>query len=332
MRELKIWRMKINIIIILFLFVPVLAYSQDWQQGTQGIYYNNGKVGIGVSPQNGTFTVNDPGVSQLRIENDTPGGEPTIRLRARTSNNSAWLHADIGIYSSSNSPETGFLGFKVPYNNTYGVGYKMIINSFGNVGIGTTSPGQKLTVQGVVRSQLSSSNYVNNFFVSGDGNCYMNYAGGSSSSRVGFQIDGSSKASIYKNGNFVVHSGNLGIGYNDPQYKLSVNGVISATEVKVSTTPNSDYVFEPDYALKPLQEVDQFIQQNKHLPDIPSAAEFKENGVGLGEMDNMLLQKIEELTLYVIELKKENEELKADNIAIKDGLLKELETIKAQLR
>jgi hypothetical protein len=112
------------------------------------------------------------------------------------------------------------------------------------------------------------------------------------------------------NNNLVLNSdGNVGIGETNPSKKLVVNGVIGATEVKVSTTPNSDYVFEPDYDLKPLQEVDQFIQQNKHLPDIPSAEEFKENGVGLGEMDDMLLRKVEELTLYVIELRKENDQL-----------------------
>jgi hypothetical protein len=101
-------------------------------------------------------------------------------------------------------------------------------------------------------------------------------------------------------------------GSATPTEKLVVDGKILAEEVKVQTVPASDYVFEPDYDLKPLEEVDQFIQQNKHLPDIPSAEEFKENGVGLGEMDDMLLRKVEELTLYVIELKKENLEMKTE--------------------
>ncbi len=91
---------------------------------------------------------------------------------------------------------------------------------------------------------------------------------------------------------------------------FEVDGNIRAEEIKVQNVPSSDYVFEPDYKLRPINEVESFIKENKHLPDIPSAEEFKQNGVGLGEMDNMLLKKVEELTLYVIELKKENEELK----------------------
>jgi hypothetical protein len=90
------------------------------------------------------------------------------------------------------------------------------------------------------------------------------------------------------------YNGNVGVGVTNPTGRLH-------------NVPASDYVFEPDYDLLSLQEVESFIQQKKHLPDIPSAEEFKENGVGLGEMDDMLLRKIEELTLYVIELKKENE-------------------------
>ena len=78
--------------------------------------------------------------------------------------------------------------------------------------------------------------------------------------------------------------------------------------------------------LLPIKEVETFVQQNKHLPDIPSAEEFKEHGVGLGEMDDMLLRKVEELTLYVIELKKENEELKA-----KDKEIDELKTMVKEL-
>jgi hypothetical protein len=112
-------------------------------------------------------------------------------------------------------------------------------------------------------------------------------------------------------------------GSATPTEKLVVDGKILAEEVKVQTVPASDYVFEPDYDLKSLQEVETFIQQNKHLPDIPSAEEFKENGVGLGEMDDMLLRKVEELTLYVIELKKENLEMKTEIRNLKTSISNE---------
>jgi hypothetical protein len=119
---------------------------------------------------------------------------------------------------------------------------------------------------------------------------------------------------------FIDASANVGIGINTPAYKLTVNGVISATEVKVSTTPNSDYVFEPDYNLLPLHEVDAFIQQNKHLPDIPSAEEFQENGVGLGEMDDMLLRKVEEMTLYLLRMQKQMDQLMAENCNLRNEI------------
>ncbi|MBQ3677144.1 MAG: hypothetical protein II926_07265 [Bacteroidales bacterium] len=94
-------------------------------------------------------------------------------------------------------------------------------------------------------------------------------------------------------------------------YKLAVNSGILCEELKVmADVPSSDYVFEPSYKLKPLSEVEAFVTENKHLPDVPSAKEFKENGYKVGEMDNLLLQKVEELTLYIIDLQKQIEELK----------------------
>ena len=110
-----------------------------------------------------------------------------------------------------------------------------------------------------------------------------------------------------QNGGFV----SIGATSFDSNYRLAVNGAIRAKEIKVETGW-SDFVFEDDYRLRPLAEVEQFIKENKHLPDIPSAKEVETNGVNVGEMEAKLLQKIEELTLYVIELKKENE--KQDNI------------------
>ncbi|MDQ3290013.1 MAG: TMF family protein, partial [Bacteroidota bacterium] len=79
-----------------------------------------------------------------------------------------------------------------------------------------------------------------------------------------------------------------------------------------------DYVFEEGYNLMPLYEVEKYINTNKHLPDVPSAAEVEKNGIEVGEMNATLLRKIEELTLHMIELKKENDALKSrlDNLTI----------------
>lgn len=109
---------------------------------------------------------------------------------------------------------------------------------------------------------------------------------------------------------YINAAGNIGIGTNAPSEKLSVNGNIKCKQVEVSLSGWSDFVFESDYPLMSISEVEAFINQNKHLPGVPSANEVLSNGANLGEMDAILLKKIEELTLYVIDLKKENEQLK----------------------
>jgi hypothetical protein len=104
-------------------------------------------------------------------------------------------------------------------------------------------------------------------------------------------------------GDHYIISGNLGLGTTTPQNKLDVNGTIRAKEIKVETGW-ADFVFNPLYQLKSLTEVEKYIKEYGHLQDIPSAAEVEQNGVNVGEMQTKLLQKVEELTLYVIELKK----------------------------
>jgi hypothetical protein len=98
-----------------------------------------------------------------------------------------------------------------------------------------------------------------------------------------------------------------------PTFLAKVNGSgIETIEAKVlALLAAPDYVFEEDYNLPSLEEVEAYIKANKHLPEIPSAAEFEANGIQLGKMSFDLLKKVEELTLYMIELKKENEALKA---------------------
>jgi hypothetical protein len=107
------------------------------------------------------------------------------------------------------------------------------------------------------------------------------------------------------------YNGNILIGktsQDNTSYKLDVAGKIRADEVVVNTT-GADFVFDPGYKLPTLSELETYIKENNHLPEIASATEMKENGVSVSEMQTKLLQKIEELTLYVIELKKENENL-----------------------
>jgi hypothetical protein len=110
--------------------------------------------------------------------------------------------------------------------------------------------------------------------------------------------------------NFAINGGNVGIGTTSPDAKLAVKGTIHTQEVKVDLqgAVAPDYVFEKDYNLRPLPEVESYINMNKHLPEIPSARQMEEEGLHLKEMNLLLLKKVEELTLYVIELKKENEQ------------------------
>jgi hypothetical protein len=146
---------------------------------------------------------------------------------------------------------------------------------------------------------------------------------------------------------FLNDDGNVGINDPEPAAKLSVNGTvlfynddnqylsvgenklvfgsrkfnitaafngnILANEIEVSTDSWSDYVFEEDYLLIPIEEVEDFIKENKHLPGVPSENEVIEEGINLGEMDAILLKKIEELTLYVIKLKKELDKVQQQN-------------------
>jgi cytoskeletal protein CcmA (bactofilin family) len=117
-------------------------------------------------------------------------------------------------------------------------------------------------------------------------------------------------------------NGSMGIGTTKIEgYRLSVDGKIRAgDDIKVySSTEWSDFVFEKDYKLKSLNEVEQYIKKHGHLSEIPSAREVSSNGVELVKMDAKLLQKIEELTLYMIEMKKENANLMKEITELKSS-------------
>ena len=107
-------------------------------------------------------------------------------------------------------------------------------------------------------------------------------------------------------------NGNVGIGTDNPTYKLSVNGNIRTKEVVVETGW-ADYVFNEKYKLKSLVEVEKYIGLNKHLAGIPSSAEIEKNGLFLGDTQKKMMEKIEELTLYMIQLNKKILELEEQN-------------------
>jgi len=109
-----------------------------------------------------------------------------------------------------------------------------------------------------------------------------------------------------------VNGGNVGIGTLTPKETLSVNGNIRSKQVKVELANWPDYVFKKDYRLPSLQEVKAYIDQNQRLPEIPSEQQIAKEGLNLGEMNKLLMKKVEELTLYLIEIKSENAEIKKE--------------------
>jgi hypothetical protein len=126
------------------------------------------------------------------------------------------------------------------------------------------------------------------------------------------------------------NSGNVGIGTTSPDEKLTVKGKIHAEEVKIDlSVPAPDYVFESDYKLPALNNLKSYVNKNHHLPEIPSAKKMARDGLNLGEMNTLLLKKVEELTLYLIEkdqqvnsLQSEVTDLKAAIKGIKKALIK----------
>lgn len=127
------------------------------------------------------------------------------------------------------------------------------------------------------------------------------------------QTDQEVKVQFRTSGESYLMGGNFGIGTTSPDEKLTVKGSIHAEEVKIEIIPESgpDYVFKEDYPLASLEEIKAYITENKHLPEVPSAKEMEANGVELGEMNMLLLKKIEELTLLLIQQEERIKSLEA---------------------
>lgn len=125
---------------------------------------------------------------------------------------------------------------------------------------------------------------------------------------------------------YISKDGNLGVGKQNPTDKLEVNGQIHARSVKVDLEKWADTVFAKGYDLLPLSTIEAYIVQNGHLPEIPAAATVLKEGIELGEMNRLLLQKIEELTLHLIEKEKQINHL-AESISVLQSEVQDLKTI-----
>jgi len=281
------------------------AETWDGSDTTTGNAYRLGHVGIGIS---------NP-AAELHVVDSTN----YVEIRATTTVASKWafleMESDCGIAEiwKAGSSASGYAGARamVLYNSEdypiaffQGSNERMRINSGGNIGIGTTSPGSyKLKVVGTAVSDTLAGDKI----------------------RVG--ID---PYSMYITQNTQVYGGSsysCDIGHfvniaNNPNNAVNVDGAIHATTVIVTdsvvadkicisnwTIEAPDYVFDRNYDLPKLVKVESFIHQNKHLPDVPSAKQMKKDGVDLAEMNMTLLKKVEELTLYMIEQDKRIKEL-----------------------
>lgn len=228
----------------------------------------------------------------------------------------------MGIMNGSQTKEDIFL-----YNVNSPNADFLVLKATGNVGIGTTSPWAKVDIRtaGANASDQNALNLNNPSSAAWATVTMVMGSAGESSAIIAQQRNNLSKGAsltFWTSDNTgtnhprmtINDAGSVSIGALDAKgYRLAVNGHAIFTKAVVKLQQNwPDYVFQPNFQLRPLSEVEQYIQQHHHLPEVPSAEEVKKDGLDLGDNQATLLKKIEELTLYVIELNKKYRQLEAD--------------------
>lgn len=296
--------MKRTTPLTLFILIAILNFIQpthifaipgQWSATGNIIYYNEGNIGIGT---------NSP-LLPLQVTNTTTGLSQILVGSGRGSFDiSANAFSDGNGYNNigSNAYWNGTTWQRRENNKESWVQGNFISgNNTGNFAISHADAGT-----GTI------TNFKQFFSINSIGDPTFTRATGSS---LVVQTP-SSDIRLYTAGKpLILASGNVGIGTINPQRLLSVNGTILAKEIIVSNAASywPDYVFNKDYKMMDLAEVENYIKINKHLPNIPSQEEIKTSGISLGEMLKLQMEKIEELTLYTIQQEKNISELKNEN-------------------
>ena len=279
----------------ILILIPLL-FSISFLRAQTNTFPPTGNIGIGtITPATPLYVIG--GLPMSGGWNKTATLKASFPVLIFNSNDTKW--AGIGYDHSTNLN----IWVNGSSDNLHGTAIPALsISNAGDISLGTTGISSKLDIHG-------ETNFTKFLRFKSDDQELQFYRGGA----VYGYLWSSGRGLHWGKGSFlnsitIENSGSVGIGTEDTKgYKLAVNGNIRAKEIKVETTNWPDYVFAADYKLASLQETEQHIKEKGHLPGIPSAEEVKASGVDLGEMNAKLLQKIEELTLYLIEIKKDNE-------------------------
>ncbi|PWS28863.1 hypothetical protein DHW03_03245 [Pedobacter yonginense] len=292
-------------------------------------FISNGNVGIGTTnPSTKLEVVTSSNTNLFGLTKNTIGwGEgPGMAFRNLVNDGTQPDIARIqaGLLSGTSGAVAGSLNFFTKNLNKEVMAMTMAPN--GNIGIGTASPTVPLDIISTYNTNLVS--LTKNSIVGGEGpeisfrnlvndgtqptiakitSKLLNGGAGAVAGSLSFFTRNNSADVLAMT---IAPNGFIGMGTASPKEALSVNGNIRAKEIKVEATNWPDYVFEDGYKVGTLGDLEAYIKANRHLPEMPSAKEAEASGVELGEMNRKLLQKIEELTLYVIEQGKEIAELK----------------------
>ncbi len=269
-----------------------------------------GRLGIGKWPEE-SFDVK----GNLRIESPTLTGGAVLKMYGGTSSLSY-----IQFYSDVNTPSSmGYLGFSP--TGDYAViqrGTALSVNSTG-VGVGTTAPAARLHVPN--GSDAGLANTSNGFLMLGNTNS-TNLVADNNEIMARNNSGAADLFLQHSAGNLILcgnEQGAVGIGVLSGAsipagYLLAVDGKVISEEIKVQLSGSwPDYVFKEDYPLQSFDDLRSFIKQNKHLPNIPAAAEVEKNGIEVGDMQKRMVEKIEELTLYILDLETRLKKLEAVN-------------------